>query len=78
MHMALTEYQPGTAFPGKIGRTVADSSPAWPEPNRAKPRAPSIGVSRHHRPEWEHSLFFRTQTPAAHVRSERREAFAHS
>ena len=42
MHMALTEYQPGTAFPGKIGRTVADSSPAWPEPNRAKPRAPNV------------------------------------
>jgi hypothetical protein len=35
--MALTAYQPWTAFPGKIGRTVADSSPAWPEPNRAKP-----------------------------------------
>jgi arylsulfatase len=42
MHMALTEYQPGTAFPGKIGRTVADSSPAWPEPNRAKPGAPNV------------------------------------
>ena len=42
MQMALTEYQPGTAFPGKIGRTVADSSPAWPEPNRAKPGAPNV------------------------------------
>ena len=40
--MALTEYQPGTAFPGKIGRTVADSSPAWPKPNRAKPGAPNV------------------------------------
>jgi hypothetical protein len=27
---------------------------------------------------WEHSLCFRTQKPAAHVRSERIEAFEHS
>lgn len=40
--MALKEYKPGTAFPGKIGRTVADSAPAWPEPNRVKPGAPNI------------------------------------
>jgi len=42
MYMALTEHQPWTAFPGKIGRTVADSSPAWPKPNRAKPGAPNV------------------------------------
>ena len=40
--MALKEYKPGTAFPGKMGRTVADSSPAWPEPNRARTGAPNI------------------------------------
>jgi arylsulfatase A-like enzyme len=40
--MTLKEYKPGTAFPGMIGRTVADSSPAWPEPNRAKAGAPNV------------------------------------
>ena len=40
--MALKEYKPGTAFHGKMGRTVADSSPAWPEPNRARTGAPNI------------------------------------
>ncbi len=34
--MSLTEYKPGTAFPGVIGRTVAEASPAWAEPLRAK------------------------------------------
>ncbi|MEZ4580296.1 MAG: hypothetical protein R3A10_01350 [Caldilineaceae bacterium] len=33
--MSLTEYKPGSAFPGTIGRTVAESTPAWPAPNRA-------------------------------------------
>jgi len=40
--MALKEYKPGTAFPGVIGRTVAESSPAWPEPLRAKEGSPNI------------------------------------
>jgi len=40
--MSLKEYKPGAAFPGKIGRTVTDSSPAWPEPNRVKPGAPNV------------------------------------
>lgn len=34
--MALKEYKHGAAFPGTIGRVVNDSSPAWPEPNRAR------------------------------------------
>ncbi len=34
--MSLIEYEPGTTFPGVIGRTVAESSPAWPKPLRAK------------------------------------------
>ena len=34
--MALREYEPGSAFPGLIGRTADVSEPAWPEPNRAR------------------------------------------
>jgi arylsulfatase len=40
--MSLLEYKPGTAFPGVIGRTVDKSSPAWPEPLRAKAGAPNV------------------------------------
>ncbi|HEY2049675.1 MAG TPA: arylsulfatase [Caulobacteraceae bacterium] len=40
--MPLTEYQPGQAFPGVIGRTFDVSKPAWPAPNRAKPGAPNV------------------------------------
>jgi arylsulfatase A-like enzyme len=40
--MALKEYKPGTAFNGVIGRTFDVSSPAWPEPLRAKEDAPNI------------------------------------
>jgi len=40
--MSLKEYQPGTAFPGVIGRTVAESEPAWPEPLRAKEGSPNV------------------------------------
>ncbi len=40
--MALTEYKQGTTFPGVIGRTVAESSPAWPEPLRAKEGVPKV------------------------------------
>jgi len=40
--MSLKEYKPGTTFPGVIGRTIADSSPAWPQPNRAKEGAPNV------------------------------------
>lgn len=40
--MPLTEYPPGTAFPGVIGRTFAESEPAWPAPLRAKPGAPNV------------------------------------
>jgi hypothetical protein len=42
--MPLNEYEPGTAFPGLIGRTTEESSPAWPRPLRAavgSPRMPS-------------------------------------
>nr|MBP9192662.1 arylsulfatase [Ignavibacteria bacterium] len=40
--MALKEYKPGTAFPGVIGRTFDQSTPAWPMPNRAKEGAPNV------------------------------------
>jgi arylsulfatase len=40
--MALQEYREGTAFPGVIGRTVDVSTPAWPEPVRAKEGAPNV------------------------------------
>jgi arylsulfatase len=40
--MSLTEYKPGTTFPGVIGRTVDQSEPAWPEPLRAKEGAPNV------------------------------------
>ncbi|MGD8857385.1 MAG: arylsulfatase, partial [Chloroflexota bacterium] len=40
--MSLSEYKPGTAFTGVIGRTVDQSEPAWPEPKRAKKGAPNV------------------------------------
>ncbi|HME49302.1 arylsulfatase [Mycobacterium sp.] len=40
--MALTEYQPGTTFPGTIGRTPDESTPAWPAPTRAPDGAPNV------------------------------------
>ena len=38
----LVEYPPGGEFPGVIGRTVQESSPAWPAPVRAKDGAPNV------------------------------------
>jgi arylsulfatase A-like enzyme len=40
--LALNEYRPGTAFSGVIGRTPDESSPAWPEPVRAREGAPNV------------------------------------
>jgi hypothetical protein len=40
--VALREYKSGTSFPGVVGRTADVSSPAWPEPNRAKENAPNV------------------------------------
>lgn len=36
------EYEDGTPFPGVIGRTQADSIPAWPVPPRAPEGAPNV------------------------------------
>jgi arylsulfatase len=38
----LVEYPPGAAFPGVVGRTFDASSPAWPEPLRARAGAPNV------------------------------------
>jgi arylsulfatase A-like enzyme len=40
--MSLTEYKPGSTFPGRTGRTVGESEPAWPAPLRSKPGAPNV------------------------------------
>jgi arylsulfatase len=40
--MALKEYAAGTAFPGVVGRTTEESSPAWPRPLRAAAGAPNV------------------------------------
>ncbi|AEH10598.1 MULTISPECIES: arylsulfatase [Protofrankia] len=40
--MSLNEYRSGTAFPGVIGRTTDESSPAWPQPVRATPGTPNV------------------------------------
>jgi arylsulfatase A-like enzyme len=40
--MALREYEPGTPFPGEVGRTTDQSSPAWPRPLRARAGAPNV------------------------------------
>jgi arylsulfatase A-like enzyme len=40
--VALNEYKPGAAFGGTIGRTFDVSSPAWPEPLRARDGAPNV------------------------------------
>ena len=40
--MAVTEYEQGTTFPGRIGLTAEDSEPAWPAPIRAREGAPNV------------------------------------
>jgi arylsulfatase A-like enzyme len=38
----LKTYKDGTPFTGVIGRTTEESSPAWPEPARAREGAPNV------------------------------------
>jgi len=38
----LLEYDPSEPFPGKIGRTLDESSPAWPRQKRLGRSAPNI------------------------------------
>ena len=40
--MPIVEYPAGTPFPGVIGRTTDESSPAWPAVTRAKEGAPNV------------------------------------
>ena len=40
--MSLTEYKPGSTFPGWMGRTVSESEPAWPAPLRSESGAPNV------------------------------------
>src|SRR5512135_345523 len=40
--MPLNEYPSGRSFPGVIGRTADESSPAWPAPVRAPKDAPNV------------------------------------
>ena len=40
--MAIRTYRDGTPFTGVIGRTTAESSPAWPEPARPSEGAPNV------------------------------------
>jgi arylsulfatase A-like enzyme len=40
--MGLNEYPPGAGFPGVIGRTTDESSPAWPQPLRAAAGSPNV------------------------------------
>ena len=40
--MPIVEYPEGAAFPGVIGRTADESSPAWPAPPRARKGAPNV------------------------------------
>ena len=40
--MPVVEYPEGGTFPGVIGRTAEESSPAWPAPVRARADAPNV------------------------------------
>src|SRR5437762_3762018 len=42
VRMAIVEYEPGAAFPGVIGRTADESTPAWPAAVRAREGAPNV------------------------------------
>ncbi len=39
---SISEYPEGTAFTGVAGRTVGESTPAWPVPPQARPGAPNV------------------------------------
>ena len=44
--MPIVEYPAGSPFPGVIGRTADESSPAWPAPTRAREGHPERPVRR--------------------------------
>lgn len=49
--MATKECKQGTVFPGVIGRTAEESTPAWPQPMRAVPGTPNVLSSRSTTPD---------------------------
>ena len=40
--MPIVEYQEGEQFPGVVGRTADESTPAWPAIKRAKAGSPNV------------------------------------
>ncbi|HEU4349278.1 MAG TPA: arylsulfatase [Actinoplanes sp.] len=42
--MTFDEYDPGMRFPGVIGRTADESTPAWPRPIRAPMGSPNVMI----------------------------------
>jgi arylsulfatase len=40
--MSILEYEPGTEFPGKIGKKIEESTHAWPVPKRAESEVPNV------------------------------------
>ncbi|KAA0235318.1 MAG: arylsulfatase [Actinobacteria bacterium] len=44
MSDGIVEYEAGSPFPGVIGRTLDESSPAWPMPPRAPEGAPNVVI----------------------------------
>ena len=42
IYLSMLEYDRGKRFPGVIGRTVDQSEPAWPKPNRAREGSPNV------------------------------------
>ena len=42
MTTEFTEYLPGTDFPGTIGKTIDDSTEAWPVPEKAAEGTPNV------------------------------------
>ena len=73
LRMAIKEYEPGTAFPGVMGRTVGESSPAWPRPLRAKPGSPNVLYHRPRRHRLRAPRLLRLADPDAEPRPARRE-----
>ena len=67
--MAIKEYEPGTAFPGVMGRTVGESSPAWPRPLRAKPGVAQRPLHRPRRHRLRAPRLLRLADPDAEPRS---------
>ena len=65
--MSITEYTPGDPFPGVAGRTVEESEPAWPAPQRAPEGAPNVSARRARRCGlWTAFLLRRTGRDAEH------------